>query len=92
MAQALRGTTGSYTPGMPSGHGWSVHTTGTVQDTGGQCTQRGQFRTGMVGAHRGDSSEHGGQWLVCAHSEGTVQGTQRARFRAQVVSAHNRDG
>ncbi|CAI9603179.1 unnamed protein product, partial [Staurois parvus] len=53
MAQALRGTTGSYTPGMPSGHGWSVHTqgssehgwsvhtAGTVQDTGCGCTQPG---------------------------------------------------
>ncbi|CAI9564306.1 unnamed protein product [Staurois parvus] len=71
MAQAIRGTTGSYTPGMLSGHGWpvhtqqggsehgwSVHTTGTVQDTGGQCTQRGQFRTRVVGAHSGNSSGH----------------------------------
>ncbi|CAI9574355.1 unnamed protein product, partial [Staurois parvus] len=28
-----------------SGHGWSVHTTGTVQDTGGRCARQGQFRT-----------------------------------------------
>ncbi|CAI9619859.1 unnamed protein product, partial [Staurois parvus] len=86
MAQALRGTTGSYTPGMPSGHGWSVHTTGTVQDTGGRCTQRGQFRTRVVGAHSGDSSEHG--WSV--HTTGTVQDTggrctQRGQFRTRVV-------
>ncbi|CAI9583436.1 unnamed protein product, partial [Staurois parvus] len=28
-----------------SGHGWSVHTAGTVQDTGGQCAQQEQLRT-----------------------------------------------
>ncbi|CAI9541684.1 unnamed protein product, partial [Staurois parvus] len=84
MAQALRGTTGSYTPGMPSGHGvvgahsggssehgWSVHTVGTVQNTGGRCTQQGQFRTRVVSAHSRDSSEHG--WSV--HTAGTVQDT-----------------
>ncbi|CAI9532144.1 unnamed protein product, partial [Staurois parvus] len=64
----------------------------TVQDTGGRCTQRGQFRTRVVGAHSGDSSEQG--WSV--HTAGTVQNTggwctQQAQFRTQVVSAHNRD-
>ncbi|CAI9580720.1 unnamed protein product, partial [Staurois parvus] len=25
-------------------HGWSVRTTGTIQDTGGRCARQGQFR------------------------------------------------
>ncbi|CAI9543909.1 unnamed protein product, partial [Staurois parvus] len=105
MAQALRGTTGSYTLGMPSGHGWSVHTqrggsehgwsvhtSGTVQDTGGQCTQQEQFRTRVVSAHSGDSSGHG--WSV--RTTGTVQDTggqcaQQEQFRTRVVSARNRN-
>ncbi|CAI9604860.1 unnamed protein product, partial [Staurois parvus] len=45
-----------------SAHGWSVHTTGTVQDMGGLCTQQGQFRTRVICAHNRDSSGHG--WWV----------------------------
>ncbi|CAI9541682.1 unnamed protein product, partial [Staurois parvus] len=75
MAQALRGTTGHGVVGAHSGgsseHGWSVHTVGTVQNTGGRCTQQGQFRTRVVSAHSRDSSEHG--WSV--HTAGTVQDT-----------------
>ncbi|CAI9566527.1 unnamed protein product, partial [Staurois parvus] len=71
-----------------SGHGWSVHTAGgtvqntggrctqraagTVQDTGGQSTQQGQFRTRLVGAHSGDSSEHG--WSVHTAGSGDSSG------------------
>ncbi|CAI9536310.1 unnamed protein product, partial [Staurois parvus] len=67
---------------------WSVRTAGTVQDTGGRCTQRGQFRTRVVGAHSGDSSGHG--WSV--HTAGTVQDTggrctQRGQFRTLTVSS-----
>ncbi|CAI9541093.1 unnamed protein product, partial [Staurois parvus] len=71
-----------------SGHGWSVHATGTVQDTGGQCTQRGQFRTRVVSAHNRNSSGHG--WSV--RTTGTVQDTggqcaQQEQFRALTVSS-----
>ncbi|CAI9545803.1 unnamed protein product, partial [Staurois parvus] len=65
---------------------------GDVQNTGGRCTQRGQFRTRVAGAHSGDSSEHG--WLV--HTAGTVQNTggrctQWGQFRTRVVGAHSED-
>ncbi|CAI9618650.1 unnamed protein product, partial [Staurois parvus] len=67
-------------------------TLGTVQNTGGRCTQQGQFRTRVVGAHSRDSSKHG--WSV--HTAGTVQNTgglcaQQGQFRTRVVCAHNRD-
>ncbi|CAI9537018.1 unnamed protein product, partial [Staurois parvus] len=57
----------------------------TVQNTGGWCTQRGQFRTRVVGAHSRDSSEHG--WSV--RTAGTVQNTggqcaQQGQFRTRV--------
>ncbi|CAI9615088.1 unnamed protein product, partial [Staurois parvus] len=71
-----------------SGHGWSVHTAGTVQYTGGRCTQRGQFRTQVVSAHNRDSSGQG--WSV--HTVGTVQNTggqcaQQGQFRTLTVSS-----
>ncbi|CAI9571498.1 unnamed protein product [Staurois parvus] len=51
---------------------------------GGRCTQQGQFRTQVVGAHSRDSSGH--EWLV--HTAGTVQDTggqctQQGQFRTQ---------
>ncbi|CAI9618214.1 unnamed protein product, partial [Staurois parvus] len=55
-----------------SGHGWSVHTAGTVKNMGGRCKQQGQFRTRVVGAHSRDSSKHG-WWSV--RTTGTVQDT-----------------
>ncbi|CAI9583827.1 unnamed protein product, partial [Staurois parvus] len=57
--------------GDSSGHEWSVHTPGTVPNTGGRCTQQAQFRTHVVSAHNRDSSGHG--WSV--HTAGTVQNT-----------------
>ncbi|CAI9583828.1 unnamed protein product, partial [Staurois parvus] len=96
MAQALRGTTGHgwsvHTQRGSSEHGWSVHTAGTVQDTSGRCTHRGQFQTRVVGAHSRHSSGH--MWSV--RTTGTVQDTggrctQRGQFRTRVVSAHNRN-
>ncbi|CAI9552594.1 unnamed protein product, partial [Staurois parvus] len=57
--------------GDSSGHGWSVHTAGTVQDTGGQCTQQEQFRTQVVSARNRNSSGH--RWSV--HTAGTIQDT-----------------
>ncbi|CAI9589042.1 unnamed protein product, partial [Staurois parvus] len=77
MAQALRGTTGSYTTGKLWGHGWSVHTVG-------------QFGTRVVGAHSGDSSGH--EWSVHTAGtvqDTSGQCTQQTQFRTQVVSAHN---
>ncbi|CAI9570604.1 unnamed protein product, partial [Staurois parvus] len=79
MAQALRGTTGSYTPGMPSGHGWSVHTAGW-------------FGTRLVSAHNRNSSGHG--WSVHTAGTIQDTGgrcTQRGQFRTQVVGAHSGD-
>ncbi|CAI9565715.1 unnamed protein product, partial [Staurois parvus] len=83
MAQALRGTTGSYTPGMPSGHGvvsahhsgggrsetrgGRVHTAGTVQDTKWSVHHWGTVLNTA--------------WSV--HTAGTVQDTG-------VVGAHSR--
>ncbi|CAI9610893.1 unnamed protein product, partial [Staurois parvus] len=60
-----------------SGHGWSVHIAGTVQNTGGRCAQQGQFRTRVVWAHNKDSSGHGGGRC-----------TQQGQFRTRVVCAH----
>ncbi|CAI9574356.1 unnamed protein product, partial [Staurois parvus] len=54
-----------------SGHGWLVHTTGTVQVTGSRCARQGQFRTRVVSAHNRDSSGH--RWSV--RTTGTVQDT-----------------
>ncbi|CAI9619083.1 unnamed protein product, partial [Staurois parvus] len=91
--------------GDSSGHGWSVHTAGTVQNTGGRCTQQGQFRTRVISEHNRDSSKHG--WSV--HTTGTVQDTggsvrttgtvqdtgslcaQQGQFRTQVICAHHKD-
>ncbi|CAI9616930.1 unnamed protein product, partial [Staurois parvus] len=38
----------------------SVHATGTVQDTGGQCTQRGKFRHGWSVSTTGTVQDTGG--------------------------------
>ncbi|CAI9539300.1 unnamed protein product [Staurois parvus] len=64
---------------------------GTVQNTGGRCTQQTQFRTQVVSAHNRDSSGH--RWSV--HTAGPVQDTggqctQRGQFRTRVVGAHSR--
>ncbi|CAI9571496.1 unnamed protein product, partial [Staurois parvus] len=82
-----------------SGHGWSVHTAGTVQDTGGQCAQQRQFRTQVVvsahnrdssghrgGAHDRDSSGHG--WSV--RTTGTVQDTGGGRCGYDSLRLHSR--
>ncbi|CAI9562175.1 unnamed protein product, partial [Staurois parvus] len=66
--------------------------TGTVQDTGGRCTQRGQFRTQVVSAHNRNSSGH--RWSV--RTTGTVQDTgdqctQQGQFRTRVVGTHSGD-
>ncbi|CAI9550895.1 unnamed protein product, partial [Staurois parvus] len=82
-----------------------VCTLGTIQNTGGLCTQQGQIKIRVVGAHSKDSSKHG--WSV--HTAGTVQNhgrsvrtpgtiqntgglcTHQGQFRTRVVGAHSRD-
>ncbi|CAI9614292.1 unnamed protein product, partial [Staurois parvus] len=54
------------------------------QNTGGRCTQQGQFKTRVVSEHSRGSSEHG--WSV--HTAGTVQNTggrctQQKQFRTR---------
>ncbi|CAI9542531.1 unnamed protein product, partial [Staurois parvus] len=47
--------------GDSSEHGWSVHTAGTVQNTGGQCKQRRQFRTRTLSGRRLQTGTTSGQ-------------------------------
>ncbi|CAI9539631.1 unnamed protein product, partial [Staurois parvus] len=86
MAQALRGITGSYTPGTP----WGSSSKGSqacsraVHNPGGLCAQQGQLRTRVVGAHSRDNSKH--RWPV--RTAGTVQDTgslcaQQGQFRTR---------
>ncbi|CAI9617574.1 unnamed protein product, partial [Staurois parvus] len=66
---------------------WPQHSLlGTIQGTGGLCTQQGQFRKRVVCAHNRESSGHG--WSV--HTIGTVHDTgglcaQQRQFRTWVV-------
>ncbi|CAI9610765.1 unnamed protein product, partial [Staurois parvus] len=62
-----------------SKHRWSVRTAGTVQNTGGRCTQRGQFKTRWTVHTVGTVQNTGGR---CTH---------RGQFRTRVVGAHSGD-
>ncbi|CAI9539516.1 unnamed protein product, partial [Staurois parvus] len=79
--------------GDSSEHGWSVHTAGSVQNTGGRCTQRTQFRTQVVSAHNRDSSAHSRVVQACSravHNPGGLR-AQEGQPRTRVASAHSRD-